>query len=252
MRLHHTDTDWAKISVFDRTFNDTQHLNKEAIDRLDYFIFQLKKNGVYSNINLKISRTFKKGDGVPDTEKLGYACKPVDLFDRRMIDLQKRYAHDLLTHKNPYTGLRYVNEPAVVVVEMNNENTLIGTNWFGSLNSLPEFYAKELAVLWSGWLKKKYVGTAGLKRAWSANDKPFGPNLARMDAAGWVLENNTAPAASQFVSADQKVQGPQGIAALVIGIQVTKVGAQNWNIQYNRPGLDLKEGESYSFSFWAK
>ena len=38
VRLHHTDTDWAKISVFDRKYDDTQHLNLMAIDRLDYFI----------------------------------------------------------------------------------------------------------------------------------------------------------------------------------------------------------------------
>lgn len=63
VRLHHTDTDWAKISVFDRSFDDTQHFNKEAIDKLDYFIFQLKKNGVYINLNLKSLGLSKKGTG---------------------------------------------------------------------------------------------------------------------------------------------------------------------------------------------
>ncbi len=169
-----------------------------------------------------------------------------------MIELQKSYAQDLLTHKNPYTGLRYVDEPAIIVVEINNENTLIGTNWFGSLDSLPDFYAKELTGLWNSWLRKKYVNIVGLNKAWSANDKPFGPNLTRMGAAGWGVENNTAPAASQVLSPDQNALPPKGVKAPVVAIEVTKAGAQNWNVQYNRVGLDLKEGETYSFSFWAK
>ncbi len=254
VRLHHMDTDWAGTSLIDRTFDDTQHFNREALDRLDYFVAQLKKNGVYSNINLKVSRVFKKGDGLPDTDKLGYACKPVDYFDRKMIALQKKFAQDLLTHLNPYTKSRYVDDPAVAVVEMNNENTLIGNNWFGSLASLPDYYKNELTERWNGWLKFKYKTTAALTKGWTANDIPLGPNLIRRTPPGapsaWVLENNTAPADSALIN--PPAMPPPGVRGRIYSIGINKVGGQNWHIQYNLPGLTLKDGETYSFNFYAK
>ena len=253
VRLHHMDTDWAKTSLIDRTIDDTQHLNKEALERLDYFVAQLKKNGVYANINLKVSRVFKIGDGLPDTDKLGYACKPVDYFDPKMIALQRKYAQDLLTHVNPYTKSRYVDDPAVAVVEMNNENTLIGNNWFGSLGGLPDYYRKELAERWNGWLKLKYKTTAALTKGWTANDIPLGPNLIRRapgTPSPWVLENNTAPADSALIT--PPASPPPGVRGRIYSIGIKKVGGQNWHIQYNLPGLTFKDGETYSFNFYAK
>ena len=44
--------------------------------------------------------------------------KGLDNFEPRMIALQKKYAHDLLTHVNPYVRLPYSQEPAVAFVEI--------------------------------------------------------------------------------------------------------------------------------------
>ena len=65
-------------------------------------------------------RRFKAGDGVPAADQLGPAARPYTLFDPRLIELQKEYARDLLTHRNPYTGLRYVDDPALALVEVCN------------------------------------------------------------------------------------------------------------------------------------
>ena len=179
VRLHHMDASFSKINLFDRASGDTQHLNKDALDRLDYFIFQLKQNGIYANINLKVSRTFTEGDGLPETDKLGFSGKPADYFMPRMIELQKGFAHDLLTHLNPFTHTSYAEDPAVAAIEINNENSIVGAPWEpigGGIAGLPPSYRAELMRQWNEWLKKKYKDTKGLKRAWSAEDKPFGPN----------------------------------------------------------------------------
>ena len=57
------------------------------MDRLDYLISQFKKNGVYVNINLHVSRQFTPADGFPASVsdiRLQFD-KRVDEFDRRMI-----------------------------------------------------------------------------------------------------------------------------------------------------------------------
>ena len=40
-----------------------------------------------------------------------------------MIELQKEYAKELLCHVNPYTGLSLADDPAVVTVQINNEDS---------------------------------------------------------------------------------------------------------------------------------
>jgi len=69
-------------------------------------------------------RRFKPGDGVDSVEQLAPAAKPYTCFDRRMIELQKEFCDQLWKHVNPYTGLAYKDDPAVVLTEIGNENDL--------------------------------------------------------------------------------------------------------------------------------
>ena len=255
VRLHHTDANWSHPNLFDPKFPDTQHLDKEALDRLDYFVAALKKNGVYSNVNLHISRTFTAADGVADADKLPFAAKQANYFDARLIELQKLHAKKLLDRVNPYTKMKYTEDPAVAVVEITNENTIF-SYWGGTADGLPQFYRSELNAQWNRWLKKQYPTTDALKRAWTAGDKPFGPNrLLNSDfttgAENWGLELNTAPAAAKLSLPDD-AQLPAGVTGRAARINVTTLGGQNWHIQFSQGKLDLTEGEPYTFSFWAK
>jgi hypothetical protein len=256
VRLHHMDMQYAPNGIWDPAFKDKQHLDKDQLDRLDNLVYQLKQHGIYVNINLHVSRSFTEADGLPETDKLPEMSKIVSFFDPRMIELQKSYAHDLLTHLNPYTGTRYVEEPAVAVIEINNEDTLLGAAWDGSLTTLPPHYKAELTGLWNDWLKQKYKSTVGLKRAWSAGDKPFGPNLlANADftrgAEHWNLELNQAPASARMQLPDDLAL-PSGVAGKALRVAIETLGTQNWHIQLHQAGLDLTEGEPYTVTFWAK
>ena len=105
----------------------------------------------------------------------------MDNYDRRMIARQKEYARQLLTHVNPYTHLSYAEDPCVAVVEINNENSLMGDPWgagFGTgLDTLPEPFRGELVGLWNGWLTKKYGTDAKLRAAWLQGVTPPGPSI---------------------------------------------------------------------------
>lgn len=103
--------------------NDTRALDSAQIDKFDYWIYQLKQHGIYIDLNLLVGRRFKQGDEVTDYDKIGWA-KYVSYFDERLIELQKEFAKQLLTHYNGYTKTEYRNEPSIVIVELVNENTL--------------------------------------------------------------------------------------------------------------------------------
>lgn len=129
--------------------NDTRAFDPEQLDREDYFLAELEKRGIYIDLNLLVGRPFKAGDGVVDADKLHEGAKAVSLYDKTLIELQKDYARQLLTHVNPYTKRSYAADPAVAIVEINNENAI----WLGFPAPSP-FYAQELDAIYNGWLQK--------------------------------------------------------------------------------------------------
>jgi hypothetical protein len=135
--------------LVDRGRADTRALDAEALDREDYFIAELEKRGIYIDFNLLVGRPFKAGDGVQDPDLLRQGSKGTSLYDKRLIELQKEYAQELLGHLNPYTKRKYTADPAVALVEINNENAIdIG------YRAPSRFYLEELTGMFNQWLVK--------------------------------------------------------------------------------------------------
>ena len=116
-------------------------LDPAQLDRLDFFVAELAKNGVYANLNLHVARRYDGLEG-PAAKRFEFG-KMLDWFYPPFIESQKVYARALLAHVNPYTQHAYTAEPAVLCVEMNNENTALPF-WAGNLDDLPEPYATEI------------------------------------------------------------------------------------------------------------
>jgi len=165
VRFHYFDRP-APGGILDASRSDTRSLDPEQLDRFDFLVAELKKQGIYTNINLNVARRYREGDGVRDHELLGFA-KGLTHVDERLIELQKEYARQLLTHRNPYTGAEYRSEPAVVLVEMVNENSLV-ESWFagrllgknttrdpGTWTDIPASYERELTARYQTWLRDR-------------------------------------------------------------------------------------------------
>ena len=164
VRFHFLDRP-APQGLIDAGRDDTRALDPAQLDRLDYFVAQLRDRGIYTNLNLNVGRTYKAGDGVRDHELLGFA-KALTYFDPRLLELQREYARQLLTHRNAYTGNEYRHEPAVAIVEMLNENSIV-ESWFsgrllgkntrknpGTWTDIPARYEQELTELYNRYLRE--------------------------------------------------------------------------------------------------
>ncbi len=245
VRLHHLDNGWsAPGSLLDLSQPGRQRLSAAQFDKLDYLVAQFKKNGVYVNFNLHVGRTFTAADGFPASvaQIPTLFNKRVDEFDPRMIALQKKYARDLLTHVNPYTHLPYASDPAVAMVEINNENSLVGDPWAtlgAGLDTLPEPFRAELVRQWNAWLVKKYGTDAALLSAWTAGVTPTGPGLLS-PASPWSLERQTP--SQTALSAD----------GAGIKVSVAQTDGTDWHVQAHQTGLDLHDGAAYTVTFRAK
>jgi hypothetical protein len=108
-RLHHLDNSWSVDSagsLWKPGSQDRIHIDPTQLDKLHRLVAELKAQGIYSNVNLKVSRTHTEADGFPPSiaQTPGFQ-KRLDYFQRRIVELQKDYARQLLGTKNPYTGL---------------------------------------------------------------------------------------------------------------------------------------------------
>jgi hypothetical protein len=157
VRVHHIDKRdiWGEhLDTHCDAFDVTQ------LERMDFFIAQLRQRGIYINLNLHVSWQYR------NTNAFAYAdygqeharIKGFDLFMSELIGMQKEYARMLLTHVNPYTGKAYCDDPMLAMVEINNENGLTHRLMYKKmLDQLPEPIAATLLKLWRDELASQSV-----------------------------------------------------------------------------------------------
>jgi len=160
VRFHQLDAEWSTPNIFQFTKgpfkNDTLTLDPESMDRLDFLIDCLKKEGIYVYLDMLTYRRFKPGDGVAETDKLGNAARPYSNYDPRLIELQKKFNEDLWNHYNPYTKLAYKDDPVIVLTEIANENDLF-CGGDRDLDVPLEPYRSNLEKLYHAWAKDQGV-----------------------------------------------------------------------------------------------
>ncbi len=229
---------------------DTRSLDPDQLDREDFFIAELEKRGIYIDFNLLVGRPFKAGDGVADASLLREGAKGTSIFDRRMIELQKEYARDLLGHRNPYTGLAYTHDPAVALVEINNENALN----IGYRPPSP-FYGKELTGLYNQWLTAHRTPQqiAALRRmAGVSGDADVPLMFWRGQAASAPPERFYAEAEfyndtqrDYFASMKDYLQRTLGSQSLVIATADHSHSGSGYPILMATSGMDAIDGHTY-------
>ncbi len=148
VRMHFLDNNWGDVSLFDPKADNTQTFNPESLDKMDYLIAALKKNGIYVYPDWSVGRKFRKGDNVEGSSDLEDGSKTVIHFSRRVIELNKKYAEMLLTHVNPYTKIALKDDPVYVGNEIVNESSIFCG--FGEQN-FPQPFWDELQKIFEAW-----------------------------------------------------------------------------------------------------
>jgi hypothetical protein len=260
VRFHHMDMFAYPQGIRARNQAGTGALDPEALDRLDYFLAQLKSQGIYANLNLLVSRPFNQADGVPaDIERLEWKDRhAIGFFYKPLLQPQQDYARNLLSHRNPYTKLTLAEDPAVAFVEINNENGLIHA-WLGrQLEAMPEAFARDLQRQWNAWLRRQYPTTDQLKKAWKTLDESLRAELLSnlqftRGLEGWLLEHHDQAEATAVASDDLPASLRSGSPAPKSArIDVTRASSAGWHVQFNQSALQLESAHPYTVIFSAK
>ncbi|MCG8482717.1 MAG: carbohydrate binding domain-containing protein [Clostridia bacterium] len=251
VRFHHMDTAKWPRGIWDKSGQD---LHPEALDRLDYFIDQLAKCGIYSNINLHVGKQHSHDLDIyhSDNRELRYD-KMISIFTPEIIQAHKEYARKILTRNNKYRNVRYSDDYAVAFVEITNENSLFMWSAESTLPNLPEYYARTLQKQYNKWLKNKYHKDSKLQNAWQPPGEPLSSNMLinfnfseyeEGKAKNWVLEQHGKAKATLSQKDWKKTK-----CLMVKPLDIDNI---EWHLQLNQRNLQVKENQIYTVTFAAR
>ena len=177
IRLHAADApigdgagNWSscrEAPLLDYDKGTSRLFHPEGLDRFDYLFAKLKEKGIYLHIDLIVARAFPEGDGLDYPGSIPACMKRYPMYNACLIELQKEYARELLCHVNPYTGLALKDDPAVMTVQINNEESAIKGNTGADAGENMKPYRDEVARRFGDFLLMKYESREKLKEAWT-------------------------------------------------------------------------------------
>ncbi|WP_166822830.1 hypothetical protein [Thalassoroseus pseudoceratinae] len=148
----------------------------KRIDEFDWYFAELKKHGLYMTWSVFYPLTIGPNDGydaklfaeLPDAGRGRKRTYGLVNIEPKLQELQWDYVKTLLLHKNPYTGLRYIDDPALAVLETHNEDSIFWHFPLGDLRDPKKFplHSKRLRQKFFAWVKQKYGSEAATKQAW--------------------------------------------------------------------------------------
>ena len=133
----------------------------DNMDMLDYFMAELKKNGIYIHYvlawrDLGLKKTSKQYE----RDEMKMRCI---FLEPEAVEGWKKWTTYLLNHKNPYTNLALKDDPQIVQVEYFNEFSIT----LGRMNRMPEHIKTYTYNAFRNWLKQKYKTIENLNNAWN-------------------------------------------------------------------------------------
>ncbi|MBQ9774958.1 MAG: hypothetical protein IJW17_02845 [Lentisphaeria bacterium] len=128
VRIHHWErnlTHRGKSWLYPEGDDSCEFL-PEVIDQFDYLFAAFKKRGIYMTLDLFCNRRLRAA------EVKGWPRKPNEFRQARSFksllhiytpaqENWKKFVRAFMTHRNPYTGLTYAEDPALFYVSLINE-----------------------------------------------------------------------------------------------------------------------------------
>jgi hypothetical protein len=202
--MSHTAKGWAHFIPLSDP-QDSMKFDPANLDRYDYGMAKFKEHGVYAYISPFYAYHLFPSDrnrliNYDEMEKMlmkgGLFAHSTYQLSVVCPDLQHLFIQwhlNLLNHVNPYTKLRYADDPAMAIWELNNEDNIFLSlfNTEARLKEAPT-YNKLVYQRFAKLLKDKYGSPEALAKAWG-NELGKTESLADATVNPWPkrFEGNT-------------------------------------------------------------
>jgi len=165
------------------------------VDKFYRFLDKMREKKIYVAITLSVCSHFGLDDvkilkTTPEDEKAWVEAidklnrqinsdsnaiqiyKSLPTIDERASLLQREWATNLLTLKNPKTGVQLAKDPQLALLNTVNENSCWGSFYRNPFfRALPPYFMNKFLAKWNAYLLKKYGSDEKLAAAWTQKDK---------------------------------------------------------------------------------
>jgi hypothetical protein len=190
---------------------DALEFNADMLDSIDYFIYCMKKNGIYWNFDCVTSWIGYTPGNPRKMQDQTKSFKSRIYFDQEVRENWRRGVEKFLCRVNPYTRTRLIDDPVLVMAVAFNEQEFGLWREFDQTWFLPQ---------WRAFLKNKYDSIEQLHKSWGKDSakfkdfneipclKGYSRNYSDVDAAEFLLplENELF----QWYQAQMKEMGFKG------------------------------------------
>jgi hypothetical protein len=252
-------------AVYPTTYNP----NLANFARLDTLLYEFKKAGIYTVLNLSSYHMWTLADGVPTPDSINTYYYFARFLEPAAANLEHLWAKKLFGHVSPLTGLALGNDPSLAVTEISTEVTpyfywtLKRLNYIDTNNALNRglytvsyLMSKQLDTAYTLFLRNKYANDGALNAAWVGAGQFTTRNLLENGS----FEDPSAPAWSFFSGSGAKsswVDADGGIDSLTYKkVRITQLTTSPsiGDIYVSNYGLSTiaSRDSLYEVSFWAK
>jgi hypothetical protein len=146
---------------------DNKDVSAYRIEGLWRAVAAFKEQGIYSHLSIYFPYWIKFGPDDPDFP--GYTGTEhtfgIFFFNPKFIELYRGYWEALLLPQNPHTGVALKDDPAVMGVEILNEDSMFF--WTLGYDHIPLPQMELLEARFGEWLAEKYGSRPAAAAAWA-------------------------------------------------------------------------------------
>ncbi|MFN3653477.1 MAG: hypothetical protein ACK47B_28185 [Armatimonadota bacterium] len=163
-------------------------IDEKAREELWQYVAAMKKEGIYVTVSPYYPHATKvlKSWGVDSPQK---NTTGLLFFDPKVQAAYKSWLRQLFEPKNPHTGVALKDEPAVALVQIQNEDSLL----FWTFNEIAGAERLLLHRKFGQWLHRKYGSTAAARQAWEDQALEGDDWTAGVVAIGNLYDLTTGP-----------------------------------------------------------
>ncbi|MCU0389963.1 MAG: hypothetical protein MUE81_02490 [Thermoflexibacter sp.] len=165
-------------------------ITDEKWKNFDFLCQELKKTGIYYGWSHIYGHRLRPNDStrllayqeIANTKfpwsHLNASTASLVNFAEDLQNLNIELTVNMLNHKNPLTGMRYADDPALSFIELQNEDNIFWSAIEETLKQTPTYRAL-LCKKFSEWLLKKYNSQENMEKAWAKEGLKEGEHLSK-------------------------------------------------------------------------
>src|SRR5205823_7368130 len=125
-RLHKLGVNMVRLDYMDYSYYEpystiatgtrSDTLSPSQMGKLDFFLYQLKRNGIYAHLVLKAYDVPRSGDGVYGWDSVYLYGQTLAPFSESIQRMQRNYMTAFFNHVNTFTRLRYADDPEIALI----------------------------------------------------------------------------------------------------------------------------------------